>query len=43
MGEGGRSAWHQVGPNDARPNHELGRGKVCLTAIPESGKTYNHS
>ncbi len=26
MDEDGRSALDKVGPNDARPNHELGRG-----------------
>jgi hypothetical protein len=27
MDVGGRSALDKVGPNDAGPNHELGRGK----------------
>ncbi len=28
MDEVGRSAWLKVGPNDARPKHEPGRGQV---------------
>jgi len=27
MDEVGRSAWHKVGPNDAGPKHEPGRGQ----------------
>jgi len=32
MDVGGRSVWHKVGPNDAGPKHEPGRGQLRLLA-----------
>lgn len=28
MNDGGRSAFFKVGPNDAKPKHEPGRGQI---------------